>query len=143
MPYATRQDIEGLWGPEFLLNLLPTEVIEDEAAIDSAVSAALERASEEIDGHMSARYTVPFAVVPRVLVSPCANIAVYVLANRHTSLSQTIEDRYGHAIKFLMRIADGKAALGGDEPLVSTDPNSSTGGAYFEARDRRFTRDLP
>lgn len=143
MPYAARQDIVELWGPEFLLNLLPTEIIEDEAAIDGAVLAALSRASEEIDGHLSARYTVPFEETPRVLVSPCANIAVYILANRHTSLTKTIEDRYGHAIKFLQRIADGKAGLGAEEPSVTTDPNSSTGGAYFEAGVRNFSRDLP
>lgn len=143
MAYATRQDIVDLWGPEFLLNLLPTEIVEDETAIEEAVSSALARAGEEIDAHLSARYTVPFRVVPRVLVSPCANIAVYILANRHTALTQTIEDRYGHATKLLQRIAEGKAGLGADEPSVSNDPGTSLGGAYFEADPRKFGRDLP
>tara|TARA_R110002124_G_scaffold284368_1_gene461511 strand:- start:29318 stop:29746 length:429 start_codon:yes stop_codon:yes gene_type:complete len=142
MVYATRADIEELWGLEFIQSLMPQDLAE-EPALGAAVAGALDRASEEIDAHLSARYSVPLATQPLVLVTPCANIAIYVLANRHTALTQTIEDRYGHAIKLLQRIADGKAGLGAQEPKVSTDPDSSAGGASFTASERQFGRHLP
>ena len=78
--------------------------------------------------------------MPAVLVQPAVNIAVYILANRHTALTQTIEDRYSQATDLLKRIADGKAGLGADEPRVSADSGASTGGAAFSADERLFKR---
>lgn len=140
--YASRADIEELWGPDFVQDLLPAD-LDGAAEIDAAITAGLARAGEEIDAHLSARYSVPLQVRPRVLVTPCANIAVYILANRHTALTTTIEDRYKHAIDLLKRIADGKAGLGADEPKVTADPKSSAGGATFVANPRQFGRHLP
>lgn len=142
MVYATRADIEDLWGPEFIQSLMPQDMAE-EPTLGTAVAGALAHASEEIDAHLSARYTVPMHRTPKVLVTPCANIAVYIMANRHTALTVTIEDRYKHSVDLLKRIADGKAGLGGDEPKVTNDPESSAGGASFSANPRVFGRTLP
>jgi phage gp36-like protein len=135
MAYATRADIEEIWGGEFVADILPEGV-----DADAAIASALAMASNEIDTYLSARYSLPLAGNPRVLVSPAADIAIYKLANRHTALTTTIEDRYKFAIALLERIADGKAGLGADEPGVASDPGASSGGAYFDANRRMFSR---
>ncbi|GAA0600088.1 DUF1320 domain-containing protein [Paenochrobactrum glaciei] len=135
MIYATKADIEELWGSEFLADILPEDV-----SPEASVASALDIASKEVDTYLSARYTLPLDKVPAVLKSPTADIAVYKLANRHAALTTTIEDRYKFTIKLLERIADGKAALGADEPRVSSDPSTSIGGAAFSANVRVFSR---
>lgn len=136
MPYATRRQLEDVWGEAFLADILPADV-----DIDVAVTNALQSASDEINIHLSARYTLPLATAPAALVTPAANIAVYILANRHTALTSTIEDRYKQTVDLLERIAEGKAGLGADEPRVtSDDPDASSGGAVFTANPRLFSR---
>lgn len=136
MPYASRALIEDVWGPQFVIDLLPADV-----DADAAVAGAIERASGEIDTHLSARYSTPIAGQPKSLVTPAVSIAVYNLAIRHSTLTDTIEERYKQAIDLLKRIAEGKAGLGEDEPsVVSDDPNASAGGASFSANERVFTR---
>jgi phage gp36-like protein len=136
MPYATKAQLEDVWGESFVADLLPEDV-----DADTAVARALDQASDEIDLHLSARYTLPLATPPAALVTPAANIAVYILANRHSALTQTIEDRYEQTVELLKRIAEGKAGLGADEPhVVSDDPDASAGGASFSANERLFSR---
>jgi len=150
MRYATRDQLEDVWGAAFVAGLLPADIAgpaedgepDPEAiaiAVAAAIEGALELASREIDLHLSARYTLPLPVPPAVLVTPCANIAVYILANRHTALTETIEDRYEQATKLLERIAEGKAGLGADEPSVAGS-DASAGGAAFSADERLFRR---
>lgn len=135
MAYATKAKVAELWGEDFVRDLLPLDV-----DADVAFASALEQASAEIDSHLSARYRTPIPGEPLALQTPCVNIAVYNLAVRHTALTETIEDRYKHAVRLLERIAEGKAGLGGDEPSVSSDPDVSTGGAAFSANERLFSR---
>ncbi|MCO5082649.1 MAG: DUF1320 domain-containing protein [Rhizobiaceae bacterium] len=135
MAYATRQNIEDIWGEQFSLDLLRPDT-----DADIAFARALDQASGEIDTHLSARYRTPIDGQPAALVTPCVNIAVYTLAISHASLTPTIEERYKQTIALLQRIADGKAGLGADEPSVSTDGDASAGGAYFTANDRKFSR---
>lgn len=137
MAYATREQLEDIWGADFVSDLLPADV-----DVDVALGRALAQASAEIDTHLSARYELPLATLPAAMVAPCANIAVYMLAIRHSALTSTIEDRYKQTTELLQRIADGKAGLGADEPQVTTDPDASSGGAYFSASERLFSRRL-
>lgn len=137
MLYAAKEDIERLYGSEFLSDLLPTD-IEEVEAIDASINEALESASSEIDGHLSARYALPLATKPRVLLRPTIDIANYVLANRQSRLTETIETRYEQAVALLKRIANGQAGLGEDEPKV--EGSSGSGGSAFSANPRKFGR---
>lgn len=135
MAYATKADIDEIYGPDFVTGLLDEDV---DAAV--AAASALASASDEIDAYISARYSLPLAASPRALKMPAINIAVYNLANRHTALTEAIIKRYDDAIGLLKRIGDGKAGLGSDEPAVSTGEDASHDGAAFFADDRLFTR---
>jgi len=135
MRYATRTDIDAIYGPDFLTGMLDEGVDPDEA-----VGHALDMASTEIDTHLSARYRLPLANAPAALKLPTINIAIYTLANRHTFLTQTIRERYEDAIALLKRIADGKAGLGMDEPVIETGEGASDGGAAYFGHERLFER---
>jgi phage gp36-like protein len=80
---------------------------------------------------------------PAILVAPASNIAVYVLANRHSSLTTTIEERYEQSVELLKRIAEGKAGLGAAEPAIFVDGASSDSGAAFFADPRDWRRRWP
>lgn len=135
MAYATKADIDEIYGPDFLTGLL-----DDGVDPVSAAASALSSACDEIDAYISARYSLPLASNPAALKMPAINIAVYILANRHTTLTEAIIKRYDDAIGLLKRIGDGKAGLGSSEPAVSTGEEASQNGAAFFADDRLFTR---
>ncbi|MBI1495398.1 gp436 family protein [Halocynthiibacter styelae] len=140
MQYATRSDIVNIYGAEYLEDLTPVDVADPQAAVDQA----LDDASAEIDGYLSARYDLPLPRQPRLLRRPCVDIAAYILANAHTRLTDTMEKRYDQAISFLTKIAAGKAGLGADEPDADLPATGSVSsgeeGLSFSARPRRFGR---
>ncbi len=136
MQYATRTNIDEVYGVEFVADLLDEGV-----DADAAIADALKRASAEIDVHLSARYSLPLSAAPLALVTPCINMGIYHLAMRHSHLTDNMRDRYKDAVDLLKRIADGKAGLGTDEPSVSEEPGASDGGAFFSANGRLFSRD--
>lgn len=137
MAYATKADIETIYGGEFIADLLPPDI----ADADQAIAAALANASAEIDGYLSARYTLPLAGQPDVLKRPAIDIAAYILANRHSRLTDTMVERYKQAIDYLKLMAQGKAGLGRDEPRIEgAAGEGATGGSAFSAEPRRFGR---
>ncbi len=140
--YATRDDIRSIYGAEFLSDVTPVDGDDPDFDPDGAVDQALVDASAEIDGYLSTRYTLPLGTQPKTLRRPCIDIAVYVLANSHTRLTNTIETRYEQAIALLTKISKGYAGLGKDEPsaAVSGSENGTTTGADFTSRPRRFGR---
>jgi phage gp36-like protein len=114
--YATQQDIVDRHGEDLLwvIALLPAdpEVPESEDAIDdTAVDRALNGASNEIDTYINARYEMPLATVPPILVDCCVDIAIYHLATG-TKCSDDIKERYKNRIAMLARISKGDADLG-------------------------------
>lgn len=135
MQYATRADIDKIYGSEFV-----TDLLDEGVDVDIAFADALGRASAEIDVHLSARYSLPLASAPKALVMPCINIGIYHVALSHSHLTENMRERYKDAIDMLKRIADGKAGLGTDEPSVSDEPGASDGGAFFSANERKFSR---
>ncbi len=138
MAYATRADIANIYSAEFLQDLTHQDVADADVAVDQA----LDDASDEIDAYLSKRYTLPITPSPRVLRRPCVDIAAYVLANSHTRLTDTMEERYKQAISLLKMIAKGDVGLGLDEPSAQIEGSdvSSASGAEFTARPRRFGR---
>lgn len=138
MAYATEEDMRRVCGDEFVTDVTPADATGPSLTIDQA----LDDASAEIDAHLSARYDLPLASTPPVLRRPCIDIAAYHLANAHTRLTNTIEDRYKAAVELMKLIATGKAGLGRDEPSskVEGSTTGSSSGADFSANPRRFGR---
>lgn len=121
MPYAAPADIEAIYGADTLARVADRDF--DGVADVAAVETALQRASDEIDAHLAARYELPLASVPPVLVQLCVDIALYRLAQSGAVRTDEDRTRYEDATALLGRIAAGKAAL----PLPpSGDPDDPT-----------------
>lgn len=138
--YASQQTIVDIYGQAFLDDLLPADIADPADTVEKALASA----SAEIDGYLSARYSLPLSIAPKVLERPAIDVTAYILANRASRLTTTIEDRYDQAIEFLTKLSTGKAGLGAHEPKIDGGDNSpaSASGAAFSARLRRFGREV-
>lgn len=133
MPYATQQDIIDRYSQEALLIIADRD---DDQVIDSAVvDQALADATAEIDTYLAAKYSLPLAVVPDVLIRLSVDIVMYRLAADADMATEERRQRYEDAINLLDRIAKGTASLGMSEP-----PKSSNGVVKLISKIRRFGR---
>lgn len=110
MPYATREDIEKVYGAQ-LVQII-ADLTEDGVAEDAAIAAALEEASSEIDSYIGVKYAaLPLDPIPKILTMHCRDMAVYRLALNSGARTTEMRVRYEDAIKFLERVAAGKVTL--------------------------------
>lgn len=133
MPYATQQNIIDRYGEEALLLLADRD---NDGVIDSTVvDQTLADASAEIDTYVAAKYDLPLAVVPDVLIRLCVDIAIYRLASDADMATEERRQRYDDAVALLARIGKGTASLGLDVP-----PPSTNEAVVVNSQPRRFTR---
>lgn len=142
MAYATVNDIVELYGQSALY---VADHDRDGAADAGVAERAIVSAEAEIDTYIGARYPLPLTVVPIFLTQLCVDIAVYRLALSADVLTEEHRRRYDDAIKHLMRIADGKAALVFPvDPGAPVDPDapeiSGPRPIVMEGPPRLFTR---
>lgn len=133
MTYATQQDLITRVGEQELIQL--TDRADPPAgSVDAAVvAAALGHADALIDSLVGARYPVPLAVVPSIVIDYACDIARYRLYG--DAPTETVQRRYDQAVRYLHDIQAGRADLAG--PAIAT----SGGGVQHSAADRVFTRD--
>jgi phage gp36-like protein len=97
--YATEADMVARFGADEMSML----------AEGSDVIQALRDASEEAQSYTAVRYTPPLPNVPAPLVSATCDIARYRLYKDRAT--EQVKERYEAQIKWLTRLADGKAVL--------------------------------
>lgn len=138
MPYTTLQGLVDRFGSDAVV--LASDRVGAGAADTAAVDQAVVDASDEIDSYLAARYTLPLASVPGVLLERlAADIALYRLSFDSGTLTDEKRRRYEDAVRLLQAIAKGTASLG---PAGSSDaPPPAAGGARGEAPGRLFTPD--
>ncbi|EDV5585186.1 DUF1320 domain-containing protein, partial [Salmonella enterica subsp. salamae] len=66
---------------------------------EKKLTQALNDAGALADSYLSAKYTLPLAVVPQVLVQHCCAIAFYYLCDQQAS--EQARDRYREALTWL------------------------------------------
>lgn len=135
MAYAVQQDIIDRYGEDAFFSAFDWDGVDD---VDpDVVTRALEDASDEIDGYLAGRYSLPLSTIPKILVFQCVDIALY-RGSGVSGASQTDDkkERYNNAIRFLTKVAEGKISLGIEKPS-----QGGGGGATFSAGDRVFTRE--
>ena len=100
--YATKADLVVRFGDELeqLLMMLPSV---------TAVEDAIQDATEEINGHIGGRYSLPLPNVPSNLKRMACDIARYRLYFQQPT--EEVRKRYEDAISFLKRVAENKAHL--------------------------------
>lgn len=108
MTYATQQDLVDRFSSDELLQLTDRS---NTGQIDAVVvSRALGDADAEINGYLAARYSLPLATVPAVLVRLACDLARYQLyADRVTD---SVRQRYEDAVRMLKSLAKGELQLG-------------------------------
>lgn len=106
--------------------------------IDSLVlDRALTDADAEIEARLVARYTLPLATVPWLLVNLACDIARWRLYDDRAT--DQVTRRYEDAVKRLSEIASGKLSLGLDAEAAATPP---VDGPTATPTTRVFSRDL-
>ena len=141
MPHATSANITERYGDDYLLVIADRD---DDDFVDSdAVDLALSDATEHINGHLAARYDLPLASVPAVLVRLCVDIACYWLGQDGFGGSELRRQRFDDANKTLEKIAAGKIVLlvgdtDGDGTEDEAGPKSE--GALITSETRLFSR---
>jgi phage gp36-like protein len=112
--YATQADLVERFGTTELAQLSDTAA---GAVIDAQVVArALADADAEIDTRLAARYALPLAAVPTVLVRVAADLARYYLWDARAT--EQVRNRYKDAIALLDKIGAGAIQLPGAAPLA-------------------------
>lgn len=132
MTYATQQDLIERFGEPELIQLTDRA---NTGAVDGTVAdQALTDAAEEMDGYIGARYELPLASTPTVLVRICADIARYRLYDIQPP--EQVAQRYKDAVTFLTAISKGSVTLG----LPTASQPDSAGAPTTDAPSRVFTR---
>lgn len=113
MSYATTQDMVARFGEGEVIALTDRE---NTGSIDEAVLApALAEATAEIEGHLAARFALPLASVPQLVVGICCDIARYRLSGASVVETDPTRNRYRDAVRLLESIGAGKVGLGLDQ----------------------------
>ncbi|MCA0420480.1 MAG: DUF1320 domain-containing protein [Proteobacteria bacterium] len=138
MTYATRADIETLYGANHLLTLVPADVVD----VDAAVAIAIESAQAMIDPYLRKRYVLPITVPTPAILKQCAvDLACWQLAPAADRMSEEIEKRAKLRLAFLLDVSKGNADIVELTPVPGSDGDGgivSGGGAAFSAEPRRW-----
>ncbi len=136
--YATEQDIIDRYSEDQLLIAFDRDgdgLVDVDLLGESVADKALSDASDEIDGYLAGRYSLPLSTVPKILTFMCVDIALYK-GTTSAAVTEEKRTRYKDALAFLTMVASGKIQLFASEPGA---PQGGSG-ASFSAGDRTFTR---
>ncbi|EJQ5670124.1 DUF1320 family protein [Salmonella enterica] len=109
MLYASAQDMRDRYGN--LDDLLRQPGTDD--LNERKLTQALNDAGALVDSYLSAKYSLPLAVVPQVLVQHCCTVAFYYLCDEQPS--EQARDRYREALTWLREVKNGGIPIGVDE----------------------------
>lgn len=109
MMYASVQDMRDRYENLDVLLRQP----ETDDLNEKKLTRALNDAGALADSYLSAKYALPLAVVPQVLVQHCCAIAFYYLCDQQPS--DQARDRYREALTWLREVKSGSIPIGVDE----------------------------
>ena len=132
--YATTDDARLRYGDELILTLCP---LNDEGNPDHRpLNRALMDATDEIDGYLGSRYTLPIEPAPDILKRLCVDISLYRVSSEADTGTEERRTRYKDAVKLLEQISKGVVTLGLPQPEPKTVHQVRTSGS-----PRRFSRE--
>lgn len=109
MLYASAQDMRDRYDNLDTLLFQPGS----DPPNEKKLTQALNDASALADSYLSAKYALPLAVVPQVLVQHCCAIAFYYLCDQQAT--DQARDRYREALTWLREVKSGSIPVGVDE----------------------------
>lgn len=144
--YVSQQGLIDRYGDDMIARLSDRDG--DQNNDVDTVARAIRDAEGEINSYLGKQYDLPLpgvvdvvepeinSSVPDVLRRVAADISIYRLAPTPDLLTREQRKRYEDAIKWLEKIAEGKASLGIEEPAPTQG-----GGLQITSNPRIFTRD--
>jgi phage gp36-like protein len=144
MGYATKEDIDELYGTDLLVRV--ADYNKDGTPDPEVIAKGLQAADEICDAYLSAQYSIPVVPTPGIVNACAIDIAIYKMALGRTSRTDEMRIRYEDALKLLERISTGKVGLGlppvtttttdanGNPVTTTTDPNVKRSGGSFDCR---------
>jgi phage gp36-like protein len=131
MPYATRQDLEQLYGAG--------EVSQRASALPAgAVDTALGNADALIDGYLAGRYTLPLSQIPPNLPQvACALVRYALLGDAATERARNDQK---DALAWLRDVQSGRVLLQAAAPTPGSEPGALVMMSSSEAVFKRSGR---
>ncbi|MFG6462265.1 gp436 family protein [Roseateles sp. DXS20W] len=136
MPYVTTQHLIDRFGQAELIQVTNAEDPAATTVNATRVTNAVADIGALIDAKLAARYALPLATVPLVLLNVAADLVRARLYDDR--IPDRLADREKAALKLLDQIAEGTLSLGLDAAAQPTPP--SDGPQYFSGRSV-FTAD--
>jgi phage gp36-like protein len=142
MGYATKDDIDQLYGEDLLIRVADYD--RDGTPDDEVVARGLQAADEICDAYLSAQYHIPVTPTPGVVKNCAIDIAVYKIALGRSGRTDEMRVRYEDALSILEKISTGKVGLGlppvtttgtdasGNPVTTTTNPNVTRSGGSFD-----------
>lgn len=130
MPYCTLNDIQDMMDEDEIIRFTDDDgsgVVNTDVT-DKAISGA----DALIDSYLAARYAVPIAPVPDILLDIAVDIAIYKISSRRSQAPEEIRTKYDDAVKWLIKVAAGTVKIpsaasapsdqSNDAPVITTSP---------------------
>ncbi len=136
MAYVTLSQLQDRYGDALLVSLTDRAAVPTGSIDTDVVDRAIADASAQIDGYLAARYALPMASVPALLVDLTAALTIWKL-HLYDPPQKMRDDRDG-ALKMLENIARGLVTL----EIAGVEPEGSgSGGVQITDRERPLTAD--
>lgn len=117
MAYCTLADIQYVMDEDDVIRFTDDD---DSGAVSTAVvDKAIADTGSLVDAYLASRYTVPLDPVPDVINGVACDIAVYKISSRRGIASEEVRKKFEDAVKFLEKLASGKAVLPGADESTS------------------------
>lgn len=148
MSYATVANTKAKYSSELLIRLTNFEGVDNFTAItDAVLSAALDDASNLMDGYIAERYPTPLASPPTYFEVDCMTIAVMLLIQRKGYLQNTPDEALYNAGQDVLKmryekISQGKLSIGTGDGTGETVPATNVQATYPEKIFSQETLDL-
>src|SRR5258708_4295970 len=136
MGYATKDDIDQLYGEDLLIRVADYD--RDGTPDDEVVARGLQAADEICDAYLSAQYLIPVTPTPGVVKNCAIDIAVYKIALGRSGRTDEMRVRYEDALSILEKISTGKVGLG--LPPVTTTGTDASGNPITTTTNPNVTR---
>lgn len=134
MSYATLSDLTIQFGDAEVIAIADRD--RDGVADVMVVEGALQRASDVMDSYLAARYPLPLAVVPQLLVAICCDIARYQLLGADATETEAARNRHKDALRMLEQISNGRLDIGvsasGQPAIEANTVKIVSGGRKFD-----------
>jgi len=136
MSYATPADLQDRLGEARLVQLTDLTDPPIGLVVESVAQKALDDASDEIDGYLGGRYTLPLASPPFALRVHCLTIAHYRLLG--SAADEVTREAYKSAVAWLTAVAKGDIPF---LPPADTPAPAGVGPVLFDAGTKVMGRE--